>query len=168
MSRREKILELLKSYERPVTGSELAKHLGVSRQVIVQDVAILRASGQNILASPQGYLLLKQESPGYSRAVLAVKHGPEQTEEELNIMVDHGLKVIDVIVEHPIYGELRGYLMLASRNDVKQFIHRVQMNDAALLSTLTGGVHLHTVEYKNQSDLELARKALSQKGILAE
>lgn len=164
--RREKIISILSESAEPVSGSDLAGKLGVSRQVIVQDVAILRARGYQVMATPQGYLL--PPIPGSRRqAVLAVKHAPEETREELNIMVDHGLKVLDVIVEHPLYGELKGYLMLESRQDVKQFVTRVKAEGATLLSSLTGGVHLHTVEYRKQENLAAARVELRRRGFLA-
>lgn len=164
--RREKILLILDEASEPVSGSCLAKKLGVSRQVIVQDIAILRAKGCDIMATPQGYIL-PRGAGNVQKAVLAVKHGPADTQDELNIMVDHGLKVLDVLVEHPIYGELKGYLMLESRQDVKKFIERVKKERAPLLSSLTNGVHLHTVEYRKQEDLEGARRALRRRGFLA-
>lgn len=166
MDRREKILEFLMQAQRPVTGGELAKAMGVSRQVIVQDIAILRAQGKEILATPQGYLWQRPAVTGRQRAVLAVAHPPEETGTELNILVDFGLKVIDVIVEHPLYGELRGILMLESRRDVEKFLESLAEAGAGLLSSLTGGVHLHTVEYAREEDFNLARRALASKGFL--
>lgn len=166
VNRREKILEFLEQAGRPVTGGELARVTGVSRQVIVQDIAILRAQGREILATPQGYLWPQPSGRERQRAVLAVSHAPEQTEEELNALVDFGLKVLDVVVEHPIYGELRGFLMLESRHDVERFLERIADAGAGLLSTLTGGVHLHTVEYAREEELNLAREALAAKGFL--
>jgi len=152
--------------QRPVTGGELAKVMGVSRQVIVQDIAILRAQGKEILATPQGYLWQRPQVAERRRAVLAVAHAPEDTGTELNLLVDYGLKVIDVIVEHPLYGELRGLLMLESRWDVEKFLESLAQAGAGLLSSLTGGVHLHTVEYTREEDFNLARKALANAGFL--
>ncbi|MBC7336148.1 MAG: transcription repressor NadR, partial [Clostridia bacterium] len=114
----------------------------------------------------QGYLWPQPSGRERQRAVLAVSHAPEQTEEELNALVDFGLKVLDVVVEHPIYGELRGFLMLESRHDVERFLGRIADAGAGLLSTLTGGVHLHTVEYAREEELNLAREALAAKGFL--
>jgi hypothetical protein len=164
--RREKIIQILSGSSGAISGSELAKGLGVSRQVIVQDVAILRAKGYDVMATPQGYLLPDRAAVSKT-AVLAVRHNPWETRDELNILVDHGLKVLDVLVEHPLYGELRGYLMLESRLDVKRFVERVEEESASLLSSLTNGVHLHTVEYRNREDLEGARRALQEMGFSA-
>lgn len=163
--RREKIISILGKNLEPVSGNSFAKQLGVSRQVIVQDIAVLRASGIDIMATPHGYLLARSDKE-IQKAVLAVKHTPLETMEELNIMVDHGLSVLDVLIEHPIYGEIKGYLMLKSRQDVKRFIDKLESEKAALLSTLTNGIHLHTVEYSNQEDLERARQELKKRNFI--
>lgn len=168
VTRRERILTLLRQAGGPVTGAELARRLGVSRQVIVQDIALLRAAGEDIVATPQGYRLGPGGSLGPYRAVLAVSHRPEETADELNTMVDCGLRVLDVVVEHPLYGELRGLLLLDSRADVAAFLERVARTGAALLSSLTGGVHLHTVEAPHPDALERARESLRRQGILLE
>jgi transcriptional regulator of NAD metabolism len=137
----------------------------VSRQCLVQDVAILRAAGVEILSTPQGYRL-PQGKPSAQRATLACRHTPEQTEEELNILVDHGVRVLDVIVEHAIYGELRGSLMIESRADVQDFLRRWLGTKATLLSTLTNGVHLHTVEASSRERIARAKAQLQHRGIL--
>lgn len=167
--RRQWILDTLKTAASPVTGTELAKKANVSRQVIVQDIALLRAAQAPILATPQGYLYYEnpasqQETP-FSR-VIACKHRLEETELELNTMVDHGLHILDVIVEHPIYGELRGSLMIKSRRDVQHFLKNIRRSGASLLSSLTGGVHLHTVAAESEARIDEACAALARHGIL--
>ncbi len=165
--RRQRLLELLASSPRPITGARLAGQLGVSRQVIVQDVAILRAAGHEIFASPRGYFLYRT-TPSTRRTVVAVRHTPAQTEDELLALVDAGVEVVDVIVEHPIYGELRGMLHIASRADVAQFMEHLQATGAHLLSELTDGLHLHTLEARTPEALERAREALRARGYLLE
>jgi transcriptional regulator of NAD metabolism len=135
--RRRQIIVWMRTHGGPVRGGELAKRFRVSRQSLVQDVAILRASGEEILATPQGYRLPKRPDRSH-RTILACRHAPERTEEELNILVDHGVKILDVIVEHPVYGELRGSLMIESRADVQDFLGQVSSSRASLLSSLTG------------------------------
>jgi transcriptional regulator of NAD metabolism len=137
----------------------------VSRQCLVQDVAILRAGGQEILGTPRGYCL-PAAAPHAHKAILACKHAPERTEEELNILADHGVKILDVIVEHPLYGEMRGSLMIESRADVQDFLQRVSSCQASLLSSLTGGVHLHTVEASRPEMIARAKEQLREKGFL--
>ena len=165
--RRARILELLRAAERPLTGAELAEQLGVSRQIIVQDVAVLRAAGEEIHASPRGYYMLPQARPVY-RTVVAVRHTPEQTEAELTVLVDLGVEVVDVVVEHAMYGELRGNLHIASREDVRQFMSQLHGTGARLLSELTDGLHLHTLEARRPELLERAREVLRRRGYLVE
>ncbi|MBQ5671776.1 MAG: transcription repressor NadR, partial [Oscillospiraceae bacterium] len=109
-TRRKKILEQLSASDKPVSATALAKMFSVSRQVIVGDIALLRASGADITATPRGYVLSK-EAVGHTRTV-AVQHSPQQTKQELCIFVDNGCTVEDVIVEHPIYGQIVGQLHL--------------------------------------------------------
>lgn len=163
--RRRRIVLWMRSHGAPIRGGELAKRFRVSRQCLVQDVAILRAGGEQILATPRGYRL--PEKPDHAhRAILACRHAPERTEEELEILVDHGVRVLDVIVEHPLYGELRGSLMIESRADVQDFLKQVRAMHASLLSTLTGGVHLHTVEASRPEMISRAKARLRARGFL--
>lgn len=164
--RRKQILDILVDSRQPITGSDLSDRLGVSRQVIVQDMAILRAEGYEVIATPRGYLVNNSEVPVGQRAVLAMRHDAFRTEEELCVLVDHGLYVIDVIVEHPVYGEMRGNLMLKTRVDVGRFINQMNKREAPLLSALTDGVHMHTVEYGDSTALSMAVDELSRRGLL--
>ena len=169
MQRRDEILQRLQQSRGSVTGADLARQLGVSRQVIVQDVAILRAEGHGILATPQGYVMVPESDPAPAphRARIAVNHPPQRTREELNVFVDCGVRVVDVIVEHALYGDLTGVLMLKSRDDVSRFMTRMEDAEAALLSSLTEGVHLHTVEFDRVDDLKHAEDELRKRGLLA-
>jgi transcriptional regulator of NAD metabolism len=163
--RRRRLTEWMRTQSGAVHGDDLAKRFRVSRQCLVQDVAILRAAGVEIVSTPQGYRL-PQDKPSAHRATLACRHTPEQTQEELNILVDNGVRVLDVAVEHALYGELRGSLMIESRADVQDFLQRWRGAKATLLSTLTNGVHLHTVEAANKERITRAKAELHQRGIL--
>jgi len=165
--RRDKILEILKTEREPVKGNRLADVFGVTRQVIVQDIAILRAEGIKILSTPQGYILSLNYKGKYTK-VIASKHYFDRTEEELNTIVDNGGKVLDVIVEHPLYGEIKGLLMISSRYDVERFMENVKNAKATLLSSLTEGVHLHTVEANSKEVLDRIEKKLKEKGFFVE
>lgn len=163
--RRHQLLELIAA-QGPVTGAELARRLGVSRQVIVQDVAILRARGHDILATASGYT-----TPEYARVKGCVRtficcHGREDLEKELMLMVRHGGRVLDVVVEHPIYGELRGLLMLSTPDEVRRFTARLLASGAEPLAALTRGVHVHTVEAATEEDLETIEAVLKREGLL--
>lgn len=163
--RRRALLSRLRRAAHPLSGSSLARQLGVSRQAVVQDVAVLRAAGQAITATPRGYVLDRERPPG-AEAVIAVRHGRAQTADELNALVDLGLEVVDVVVEHPVYGEMRGLLHLASREDVARFVARLQRSRARLLSAVTGGVHLHTVRGPRPELITKARSELRRRGYL--
>lgn len=163
--RRDKIIELLKSYKEPISGSELAKQLGVSRQVIVQDIALLRAVNKNILSTTKGYILYYQEKEKVNRCFL-VKHSTEEIEEELCTIVDFGGKILDVIVSHDIYGEIATDLIISTRQDVYDFVHKVKTKRTVPLKELTAGVHLHTVEANSEEVLDRIEQALREKKYL--
>lgn len=141
--RRNTILSLLAESKQPISASALAQHCGVTRQVIVGDIALLRAGGSNISATARGYIL-EQAGNGLLHR-LACHHSAADTAAELNTIVDCGCTAVDVSVEHPVYGEITGTLGLSSRYDVEQFLQRMNCAEALPLSSLTEGVHLHTV-----------------------
>lgn len=161
--RRTHILQVLQNADRPVSAAVLAGQLGVSRQIIVGDVALLRAAGADITATPRGYVILR--SAGLIRQ-MAVCHRPDQMERELNLLVDHGCTVLDVMVEHPVYGQLTGRLDLSSRYDVSEFIRKVSEHQARPLSDLTGGIHLHTLSCPGEAVWSRVLEALKQEGFL--
>lgn len=163
-SRRQAILDRLHSADRPVSASALAAGLNVSRQIIVGDIALLRAGGAEISATPRGYVL-PRVTDGITRTI-ACRHTLAQTGQELDILVDNGCTVLDVIVEHPVYGQLTGQLQISSRYDVEQFLARIRDSDAAPLSMLTGGLHLHTLCCPNEDAYTRACAALKAAGLL--
>ena len=139
-ARRAAILSRLEQTDHPVSAAALAREFAVSRQIIVGDVALLRT--------------------------VACVHDREGMARELEIMVDHGCQVVDVVVEHPIYGQLAGQLHLSSRYDVQEFIRSVSKNQANLLSDLTGGIHLHTLRCPSEEAFQRVRAALDEAGLL--
>lgn len=163
--RRRQIITWMRGRRGPVQGSEIAAHFRVSRQCVVQDIAILRAAGTEILATPQGYRLPENGARAV-RAILACRHTAARTEEELEILVDNGVHVLDVVVEHPLYGELRGPLMIQSRADLREFLEKVRETRAMLLLSLTGGIHLHTVEASREELIARAKAELRARGFL--
>ena len=166
-ARRKELLGTLRRSADPVTGAELSSNLGVSRQAIVNDVAILRAAGEPIVGSPQGYLLAERASSnGQPNAIIACKHGREGARRELEILVEHGITVVDVVVEHALYGEVRANLMISSRADVERYAGRLLNKDAPPLSSLTGGVHLHHLRAPTPDALEAAERSLRAEGFL--
>ena len=163
--RRETILERLSRDETPVSASALAAQLGVSRQIVVGDVALLRAGGAQIDATPRGYQLHPAEK-GYTGILACVHRTEDEMRTELYTVVDQGGVVMDVAVENSLYGELRGNLNLASRYDVDNFIQQAKNAPESLLSRMTGGVHLHTLHCPDAESFQRIKKALDEKGLL--
>lgn len=161
--RRKQILQLLKTAAVPVSGAELSQECHVSRQIIVQDIAWLRAAGHQILSTTKGYLL--QGGPSFS-CVLKVQHSDEQIEDELNTIVDLGGTVLDVSVYHEIYGYLKAQLYIASRQQVQEFLESLTQRKANPLKNLTANVHCHTIEADSSAILLQIEQALQQKGYL--
>ncbi|MCC8078420.1 MAG: transcription repressor NadR [Oscillospiraceae bacterium] len=161
--RRADILLRLQSAAAPLSATALSEQYGVSRQVIVGDIALLRAAGAKIHATPRGYTLPHSEQGGLLRTIACV-HDEAQTEQELCILVDNGCTVRDVIVEHPVYGQLTGVLELRSRYDVSRFLELSAK--AAPLCSLTDGVHLHTLICPDEAALLRVRQQLDAAGIL--
>lgn len=164
MDRKEKIISTLQSSDKPVSASKLAQMCHVSRQIIVGDIALLRASGMEIIATPRGYVLDHYQNNHYY--TIAVKHTQKELADELYTIVDLGGRIIDVIVEHPIYGQLTGKLHISSRYDVEQFLNKVNNETAQPLSQLTDGLHLHTIECQSDEIYQRIVNALQEKGFL--
>lgn len=166
--RRDQITALLAGAAGPVSASALAEQLGVSRQVVVGDIALLRAAGVKIQATPRGYVLGSRAAAGYT-ALLACCHTDEAgLRAELYTVVDNGGVVEDVIVENPLYGELCGRLQIASRYDADIFVRKAGAEPDSLLSRLTGGVHLHTLRCPDEESFLRIRSQLAAQGLLYE
>ena len=163
--RRESILEKLSAAKAPVSASALAGQLGVSRQIVVGDVALLRAGGAQIDATPRGYQLHPAEK-GFTGILACVHSTEDEMRTELYTVGDQGGVVVDVTVENSLYGELCGNLNIASRYDVDNFIRQAKDTPECLLSRMTGGVHLHTLHCPDAGTFQRIKKALDEKGIL--
>lgn len=164
--RRAFILNRLKESREPITGSELASIANVSRQVIVGDITLLKARNEPIIATSQGYLYMNASNPTAAERTIACSHAPDRTEEELILLVDHGVTVKDVRIEHPVYGDLTASIMVANRYEVKQFMEKIRATKAAYLSELTDGIHLHTLSAPSEKVLDEAEEALRKAGFL--
>lgn len=169
-TRRLNIMRMLGESSRPLSGSELARTFGVSRQVIVQDIALLRAVNKNILSTNKGYLLYAPDTEtDRVKRSFAVCHSDEQTEDELNVIIDCGGTVLDVVVEHEVYGQITVDLLLRNRADVSEFMERLrQAAPVRPLKELTNGRHIHTVEADSEKVLDRVEEALRRRGYLLE
>ncbi|MCD7760780.1 MAG: transcription repressor NadR [Clostridiales bacterium] len=164
--RRQTVLSLLQTTQKPQSAAALARRFSVSRQIIVGDVALLRAAGHAIDATPKGYLL-RRPAEGLRRTIVCC-HDKDGMERELLLCVDNGCTVLDVSVEHPLYGHLTGQLQLASRYDVQQFMEQSRREQAAPLSCLTDGIHLHTLLCPDEEAYRRVVAALKETGILVD
>lgn len=159
MERRYQILEMLKKSKRPIKGKELAEFFGVTRQVIVSDIAQLREEGYKVVSTRDGYML---DAGEHVRRIVAVKHTAEEIYEELRTIVENGGKVIDVIVEHPIYGEIIGRIDVESIDDVEKFVSALVASNTKPLLEISGGVHLHTIEAPDEQTMERILEAIKK------
>ena len=167
-NRRNRLLRLLEESDEPVTGSCLAQRLQVSRQVIVQDIAVLRASGYPIVAALNGYYLQTQVTNKLQKTFLSSHHGLERMEEELQIVVDFGGRMISIAVSHPIYGDIVCPLKIQNREDIREFLEKLEVEKATPLSSLTEGIHFHTIEVDREEIFEKIIKQLKIKGFIPE
>lgn len=164
--RRNQILEILEKSTEPVSGTALSKLLGVSRQIVVQDVALIRAVNKNIMATNKGYILFVQKEDNRKHRTICVKHTKEQTADELNTIVDLGGRVLDVVVDHEIYGQIMVDLIINNRLDVEDFLKKVEKHGAAPLNALTNGVHYHTITADSEETLNAIEDKLRKKGYI--
>ncbi len=165
--RRQGILEILKQSAQPVSASTIANRFAVSRQIIVGDIALLRASNIAISATPRGYIL--NDNNGSTDDIvrtIACRHSRDNLAEELYTIVDNGCGLIDVIVEHAVYGQISGQLHIFSRYDADCFLKKLAKDHASPLCDLTGGVHLHTISCQSEEAYERVLSQLDEKGIL--
>lgn len=163
--RRSEILKLLFEETEPQKGTKLANDFGVTRQVIVKDIALLRAEGHSIIATPDGYLI-RRNSDDKIRKIIAVNHEESEIYKELEIIIKYGGIVEDVIVEHPLYGEIKGMLMIKTLNDLIKFREKSNEIKAKPLSVLTGGIHNHTIWASSEEQMDEILNELKQNNFL--
>jgi len=161
--RRKEIANFLMSEQDPVSGSALSEKFGVSRQIIVHDISVLKAAGYEILSTHNGYII--QSTPLVER-VFKLRHTTEQTEDELNLIVDLGGTVVDVFVWHKVYGKVTAGLNIFSRLHVKQFIEGVRTGKSTELMNITGGYHYHTVRADSEEILDRIEERLEARGYI--
>ena len=164
--RRTKITHLLAQANGPLSATALAAQCGVSRQIIVGDVALLRAGGLAVLATPRGYILENTSAPACAERHIVSHHDNSRMLEELYTVVDLGGAVIDVTVEHAVYGQICAPLHIFSRYDADAFNEKIQQSGSRPLSNLTGGIHLHTIRATDEKTLERVIQGLKDKGFL--
>ncbi|MCB6309950.1 transcription repressor NadR [Mediterraneibacter glycyrrhizinilyticus] len=161
--RRTKIVELIQNSEKPLSGTALAKQCDVSRQVIVQDIALIRASGYDIISTNRGYII---QEPLVRERVFKVNHTDEQLEEELYSIIDLGGTVANVMVNHRVYGHMEAELRINSRRKVEAFMEDIRSGKSSPLKNITSNYHYHKVAADSEETLDLIEEALRQKHFL--
>ncbi len=161
--RRKAIVNLLLAAKEPVSGGELAQKFDISRQIIVQDITVLKGTGYEILSTSRGYVM--QKSP-FSERVFKVRHTTEQTEDELSCIVELGGTVVDVFVWHKVYGKIEAALNIFSQMHIKQFLEGVRTGQSTELMHITGGYHYHTVRAENEDILDRIENALNKRNYI--
>ncbi len=161
--RKKIIMEQLQESEQPISASTFAQELGVTRQVIVGDIALLRAGGASIIATPRGYLL---ETAPSSSFILACKHNKQDMKEELYTIVDCGCGLLDVIVEHPLYGQITCNLHIFSRSEADTFMKKLEETQAQPLCQITNDIHLHTLQCPSREHFQEVLSKLKEKDLL--
>lgn len=163
--RRELLLQMIQTTPVPISGTALAEKLGVSRQIVVQDIALIRAQGHQILSTNRGY---KIESPAKCSRVFKVFHTDEQIEEELKAIVDLGATVEDVYVNHKVYGKIHAPMNISSRRQVALFLEDLRSGKSAPLKNITSSYHYHTISAPTEEILKFVEETLREKHFLVE
>ena len=161
--RRKEIVNIILSEKQAVSGGKLSEMLGVSRQIIVGDISALKSDGYDILSTHSGYVI--QGTPLCER-VFKVFHTREQTENELNTIIDFGGTVADVYVWHKVYGKMSAPLNISSRHSVAQFLDGVRTGKSSELMNITGGYHYHTVRAESEEVLDNIQRALEEQNFI--
>ncbi|MDO4276797.1 MAG: transcription repressor NadR [Eubacteriales bacterium] len=162
--RRQEIIKYISENSKPASGAMLARQFHVSRQIIVQDIALLRAEGYDITSTNRGYIC---HTPQCAVRVFYVHHGDDRILEELNLIADCGGKVKDVFVRHELYGELRAELNVDSRKKASAFVKGIQGGQSSPLNTVTSGYHYHTVTAESEEILDSIQEELQNRNFLA-
>lgn len=164
-TRRADILKLIQESDTPVSGARLAERFKISRQVIVQDIAVLRAADNEIISTNRGYIC-RSTSENKEYRVFKVQHDDSRIMEELNVIVDYGGIVEDVFVNHKVYGKMNARLMISSRKQVNDFVENIKAGKSKPLNNITSGYHYHTVQADSREILDLIKEELEKKGFL--
>ena len=161
--RRKEIVALIMAAEDPVSGSVLSERLGVSRQIIVQDIAMLRAEGYDVLSTRQGYVIAKGP---FAERVFKLRHTSAQTEDELTTIVSMGGTVVNVFVWHKVYGKVEASLNIFSERSIAQFMDGIKTGKSKELMHITEGYHYHTVRADSETVLDEIEAVLNEKGYI--
>lgn len=164
-TRRERILAAIGSADEPQSAGALGNRFGVSRQVIVQDVAVLRASGAPIVSTNRGYILASKRPVARE---FKVYHTEDELAEELCLILDNGGAIKNVSVSHRVYGRIEAELNIENRVHAAEFVRSIEGGKSRPLMVVTEGYHYHTVTAPDEETLDRIGRALKERGFLLE
>ncbi|MBO3061404.1 MULTISPECIES: transcription repressor NadR [Mammaliicoccus] len=166
--RREQILELLETSNKPISGKQLSQQFDVSRQIIVKDISILKSQNHMITSTSRGYVINNEPQGKAYKRVIVCQHDNEQMEEELQIIIDNGAMINDVAIDHPVYGSIKADLMIETQDDLDKFISEMEKFEGQMLAHLTDNLHLHTISAHTEKILDNAVRDLKQHQYIVE
>ncbi|WP_017547556.1 transcription repressor NadR [Salinicoccus carnicancri] len=165
--RRAEILKQLNNTGGSISGTKLAEQYDVSRQIIVRDISILKADGHPIVSTSRGYVLRPAERTGKPfKRTIACQHNFEHMAEELQIILDNGAMIDNVSIDHPVYGEMTGELMIATNEEMTMFLTQMHKEKSRMLANLTDNIHLHRISADTKKILDNAVRDLIEHGYI--
>lgn len=163
--RRKQIIEYISAAKSAVSAGALSEKFGVSRQVIVQDIAILRANGHEVISTSRGYVL---DGDGLATRVFKCRHTLDQLVDEAEIVISHGGRIEDVSVSHRVYGRIAAHLGLTTVMHAEELYRSLKSGASKPLMSVTDGYHYHTVCAESEQKLDAIESALRSAGYLIE
>lgn len=163
--RREEILSLLGNAESAIPANVLKERFNVSRQVIVQDIAILRANGYDVTATSRGYIFGEKAQ---AERVFKCRHSFEEIVGEGMLIINAGGRIDDIFVNHRVYGRINARLNLGNRTDVEELYRSLVSGASKPLMSVTDGYHYHTVSADSEETLTRIEELLRERGYLIE
>ena len=161
-NRHELILSYIKKSPNAISGSVLSKKFGVSRQIIVSDIAYLKSCGNDIIPTNRGYIF----NNAMVQRVVKVVHADDEIEDELASIVKMGARIVNVFVWHKIYGRIEAPLNISTERDVMEYMDSLKTGRSGPLKRVTSEYHYHTLEADNEEILDQTEKMLKDRGYL--
>lgn len=163
--RRAELLSLIGNSSAPVSANYLSEKFSVSRQVIVQDIAILRANGYSVISTNRGYVM---DGATRIERVFKCRHSLEELVKESEIIISNGGCVEDIIVNHRVYGKISAKLELSSLRHAEELYRSLASGASKPLMSVTDGYHYHTVTAQSEEALNAIEQTLRSNGFLIE
>ena len=151
-------------------GKMLSKNVGNGKKILyVSDPTVDGLYGETVKAQIEGVGRLKTEYIENNTISFAMNMAERVIATDIECVVGvGGGRVLDVQVEHAVYGIISAKLSIASRYDADEFVRAASNSSVSQLSDLTGGVHTHTVAARDEETFQRITERLRELGILVE